>query len=92
MRISKWYRLDTDPPGEALIAEVRDVDGEVAGWVVADSVGDGSWKVGFSTNLGDAVDVVDVHTLADGLESRDAAQVSVELWAHKLAAAEQVAA
>ena len=91
MRISKWYRLDTDPPGEALIAEVRDVAGEVAGWVVADSVGDGFWKVGFSTNLGDNVEVVDIYSLANDLESLDAAQVALELWAHRLEVSEGVA-
>ena len=92
MRIAIWKRLVCDPPqeGTAMAAEVVDVDGKVAGWVVA-APEDGSWRVGFSINLGDDVEVADIYSLADGLESLDAARVALDLWAHRLDAPKQVA-
>ena len=93
MRIAIWYRMVCDPleEGMVMIAEVVDVDGEVAGWAVASRSEDCSWSVGFSTNLGDNVEVVDIYSLANDLESLDAAQVALELWAHRLEVSEGVA-
>ena len=93
MRIAIWNRMVCDPPEEdmVIIAEVVDVDGEVAGWAVASRSEDCSWRVGFSTNLGDNVEVVDIYSLANDLESLDAAQVALELWAHRLEVSEGVA-
>ena len=92
MRIEAWKRMVCDPPkeGMVMVAEVVDVDGEMAGWAVASRSEDCSWRVGFSTNLGDDVEVVDIYSLADGLESLDAAQVALDLWAHRLEISESV--
>ncbi len=90
MKISRWYLVDSDVSCQTTVAEVRDVDGEVAGWIFADSAGDGLWRIGFSTDFEGEGEDADVHTLADGLRSRGAAEVAAESWVFMLAAPGQV--
>ena len=74
MKCSRWYLFDSDESCKSTVAELRDVDGEVAGWVFAvRSEEAGSWRVGFSTDF------------EDGFHVRGAAEAAAEAWAFMLA-------